>query len=94
MTKNKLKNILILENWTIMLFEILVDNFAKIVNSFSFFRAVFIFIIAWGTYLLLKKRFFACKNDEKSEWHLFEIIIVSACVNCLAINKIITILFH
>ena len=90
MTKNKLKNILILENWTIMLFAVLIDNFAKIVNSFSFFRAVFIFIIAWGTYLLLKKRFFAYKNDEKNEWRLFEIIIVSVFVNATAIDSIIS----
>lgn len=90
MNKNKLKNILILENWTIMLFEILVDNFVKIVNSFSFFRAAFLAVFLQGGYLLLKKRFLAYKNDEKSEWHLFEIIIVSVFVNATAIDSIIS----
>lgn len=94
MNKNKLKNILILENWAVIYLEIYIKAIIHdIIHFRPFFFSIFsIFcdiVILYGGYLVLKERFLAYKNDKESKWKLSVLIIISCLVNWYAIDEII-----
>lgn len=88
MTKNKLKNILIFENWIAVYLQIYIKK--AVTSSFSFFDV----LVINGACLILKERFLAYKNDQETEWNLPILIVLNIFLNWFAIGEIISVLFH